>query len=896
MPDDTASHRTVPDPTSPPRRPGSRRARRRAIAGTVALGLVSLGVSLPAHAATVTLPDMTINVPTSLISIGIDPATQHRMLRYTHITEDSGTGPFELDPSYDATTGIASWVQRIYNSPSPGTWTTDHTVPLAVNGVRVAPDDFRFPLTSFTLNHVLANGTIGAVAATSPKTDYCMTGDTRVGDVPNTPAVSSPSTSNCGDPTLPLGWSVGWGDQYDQTDSGQPIDLTGVPDGSYALVATVDPQHVLTESNATNNVTVTKLTIAGASVTVGAQTRPATAPPSVRVTSPAAGSSVSGTVPLTVTATANAPASVASVQYLLDGSPLGPALTAAPFGFSWTVGSTPPGPHRLSARVTDTTGLMDTAPVDAITVAPPPLPSGLAVDQTVTAQGHGSVTAAGISPRAAGEVFVALVGSDGPPTAGAQTSTVSGGGLTWRRLTRADTQFGDSEIWTATASGTPAAVSVTAVPGVTGYDQQLTVLTFAGAAGAGAAASASAGSGAPSVPLVTTAAGSLAVGVGNDWDAATARTPVAGQLVTSQWLDAGTGDTFWTQGTTAAGGAAGSHITIADTAPTADRWNLAAAEVVAGAPAPPDTVPPTVAILNPAPGQTVSGTVPVAASASDNVAVASVQFLLDGAPLGAPVTASPYSVQWDTTTAAAGGHTLGAVATDTSGNHGTAAPIPVTVQNPAPPMTCFVLQAQKTVHGTGTVSAPSLTTALPGEFLVAFVASDGPASAGSQQVTVAGGGLTWTLAARSNGQAGDAEIWTAPAAALLSGATITSTPLAPGYDQSLTVIATEGVAGAGATATASAVTGAPSVKVTTAAATSLVFAVGADWDNAIARTLPTGLVPLDQWVDTGSGDTMWSEYTNQATGAAGSVVTIGATAPTTDRWDVAAVELRNSGG
>ena len=63
-----------------------------------------------------------------------------------------------------------------------------------------------------------------------------------------------------------------------------------------------------------------------------------------------------------------------------------------------------------------------------------------------------------------------------------------------------------------------------------------------------------------------------------------------------------------------------------------------------------ETIPPTVAITAPT-GGSVSGSVTVTANASDNVAVASVQFLLDGNVLGSPDTTSPYSIAWDTTTA-----------------------------------------------------------------------------------------------------------------------------------------------------------------------------------------------------------------------------------------------------
>ena len=97
--------------------------------------------------------------------------------------------------------------------------------------------------------------------------------------------------------------------------------------------------------------------------------------------------------------------------------------------------------------------------------------------------------------------------------------------------------------------------------------------------------------------------------------------------------------------------------------------------LAAGAPPPPDTTPPTVAVSAPAPGATVSGTAtPVSATASDDVGVVGVQFTLDGANLGAEDTSAPYSVSWNTTTASNGAHTLRAIARDAS-NSTTSAPV-----------------------------------------------------------------------------------------------------------------------------------------------------------------------------------------------------------------------------
>ena len=95
-----------------------------------------------------------------------------------------------------------------------------------------------------------------------------------------------------------------------------------------------------------------------------------------------------------------------------------------------------------------------------------------------------------------------------------------------------------------------------------------------------------------------------------------------------------------------------------------------------------DSSAPTVSLISPAGGATVSGgAVSVAANASDNVGVVGVQFKLDGNNLGAEDTTAPYSFSWDSTTAANGPHTLSAVARDLAGNQTTAAVVNVNVSN-----------------------------------------------------------------------------------------------------------------------------------------------------------------------------------------------------------------------
>src|SRR5206468_775028 len=97
-----------------------------------------------------------------------------------------------------------------------------------------------------------------------------------------------------------------------------------------------------------------------------------------------------------------------------------------------------------------------------------------------------------------------------------------------------------------------------------------------------------------------------------------------------------------------------------------------------------DTTAPAVSITSPSNSSSVSGTVTVGATASDNVGVVGVQFLVDGAAVGAEDAAAPYSYSWDTTKAGNGPHTLTARARDAAGNATTSAPVTVTVANSTP--------------------------------------------------------------------------------------------------------------------------------------------------------------------------------------------------------------------
>ena len=96
-------------------------------------------------------------------------------------------------------------------------------------------------------------------------------------------------------------------------------------------------------------------------------------------------------------------------------------------------------------------------------------------------------------------------------------------------------------------------------------------------------------------------------------------------------------------------------------------------------PPPVDTTNPTVAAVQ-APAAVVNRTVTLTVTATDNVGVTAVRFLVDGVLLGT-VNTAPYSIDWDTSGETEGDHTVTAAADDAAGNTATSAAATFTVQN-----------------------------------------------------------------------------------------------------------------------------------------------------------------------------------------------------------------------
>ena len=200
------------------------------------------------------LPDLR-TLPLSEVYIKLLPDGR-RSLRLANTIWNSGQGPLELTGEFNAATNRTRVHQHI------------HTVEGDTRDILVGefvwhPTHDHWHFDEFTLYELWTlrlDYHLGQVVATSDKLSYCVV-DTNVID-PDLPRVTRRQRyAGCGQRLQ--GLSVGWGDTDKSTLDGQALDLTGLPDGFYALTSTVNPNGMILEENYGNNSTRVYLEISG---------------------------------------------------------------------------------------------------------------------------------------------------------------------------------------------------------------------------------------------------------------------------------------------------------------------------------------------------------------------------------------------------------------------------------------------------------------------------------------------------------------------------------------------------------------------------------------------------------------------------------------------------------
>jgi PKD repeat protein/flagellar hook assembly protein FlgD len=214
---------------------------------------------------------------------------------------------------------------------------------------------------------------------------------------------------------------------------------------------------------------------------------------------------------------------------------------------------------------------------------------------------------------------------------------------------------------------------------------------------------------------------------------------------------------------------------------------------------------------------------------------------------------------------------------------------PYTVAISTPPAVSQVVSLDQKTPAVQFVSPAMPVSA--GELVLVHVSADGPPKPRQEVTAVTGGGLVWSLAARSNTGRGTAEIWQAYSAQTISRLRVTAKLARTGYDGSITVASLKGARQVvGATATAAGSKAAPTVAATPTQDGSLIWAVGHDATRAQAPTPLSGQSIVHQFLDTRAKDTFWTQRLSNPA-SKGATVRMGASAPTGDQWQFVAVEV-----
>ena len=221
--------------------------------GAAALALVA-GV---AFAATPKLPNLT---PFPARDVQIENRSDGtRLLRFSTVSWNNGVGPLEIRAgAVDTGSGKQQVFQRVYQSD--GTY-----IDQSAGWFEYHPTHGHIHFNDYALYTLQPVNAPGGSEKIGAKTTFCIMDTTRVNT--RLPGAAKKATyKTCGSSVQ--GMSVGWGDRYGYSLDGQFIDITGLPDGDYALSIQVDPKSVITEGNELDNVSVLNVRLQGGTVKV----------------------------------------------------------------------------------------------------------------------------------------------------------------------------------------------------------------------------------------------------------------------------------------------------------------------------------------------------------------------------------------------------------------------------------------------------------------------------------------------------------------------------------------------------------------------------------------------------------------------------------------------------
>ena len=217
--------------------------------------------SEPAQTAELAFPDLQTLPPFDLRLIR-NPEAGRTWIRFSNSIVNRGLGALELAGKRDNQTGDILVDQNIY-------YGIDQFVRNSLGSFEFEDTHNHWHFDGFSLYEVWSvnpAGEMQELMASSGKVSYCVRDNDPAGPAAASqpgagePQPGEPDTQNAPEKPRYLacgytlqGLSAGWVDTYKHNTPGQFVDISGLPDGEYLLVSTVDPDDLLLETDETNN-------------------------------------------------------------------------------------------------------------------------------------------------------------------------------------------------------------------------------------------------------------------------------------------------------------------------------------------------------------------------------------------------------------------------------------------------------------------------------------------------------------------------------------------------------------------------------------------------------------------------------------------------------------------
>lgn len=193
------------------------------------------------------LPDLQVGAMRDIF-ITRNPESGEREIRFDTTVMNTGEGALELRGAYDEASDQVRVTQHLF--------TRDNDVEERLAGSFVYHEGHNhwhfehFNLFELFTHH--EDGSLDQLVAATDKMSFCLYDEDWIDPpLPNAPAVGVYPW--CDDNEEIQGMSAGWSDTYTSNVEGQQINIEDVPDGRYAIKATIDPQSNILELNKDNN-------------------------------------------------------------------------------------------------------------------------------------------------------------------------------------------------------------------------------------------------------------------------------------------------------------------------------------------------------------------------------------------------------------------------------------------------------------------------------------------------------------------------------------------------------------------------------------------------------------------------------------------------------------------